>query len=108
MLRAFDAPRGLNGAATGALSPEHLSVLPRSACMDPYILRSYVAPLRADLAIQTGRVRQLRKRVVDLERIGKNASADRARLQDAEETLAHYAAELARLERELTASAKPE
>lgn len=71
--------------------------------MDPYTLQSYVAPLKADLALQTGRVRQLRKRVFDLERIGKNASADRARLQDAEETLTHYAAELVRLERELAA-----
>ena len=71
--------------------------------MDPYILRSYLAPLRADLALQEKRVRQLRAEAAKLVRSGRDDRMAIARLQDAEETQAFYAAELVRLERELAA-----
>ena len=71
------------------------------------ILLGHLQTLRTDLAVQTGRVSQLRKQVAYFADIGKNTNATRARLRDAEETLACYAAELVRLERELGAMDLP-
>ena len=70
---------------------------------DPYILRRYLSGLEADLESQTERVRHLREAVASLVHGGEDASIAKARLLDAEETLAVYASEAVRLERELAA-----
>ena len=69
--------------------------------MNHHILQRLLPPLKADLVVQMERVRDLREIVAALARIGGDVTSDNARLRDAEASLAVYASEVVRLEKEL-------
>lgn len=69
--------------------------------MDHHLLQRHLLPLKADLVAQVKRVRDLREIVAALAGIGGDVTSNNARLRDAEATLAVYASEVVRLEREL-------
>jgi hypothetical protein len=66
-------------------------------------LERHLQQVKADLALGNEHVCRQRQIVDDLEQSGHDATIAKARLQEAEETLAVYVAEANRLESELAA-----
>ena len=66
-------------------------------------LERHLQLVKADLALGNEHVRRQRQIVADLEHSGQDATIAKARLQEAEETLAVYVAEASRLDIELAA-----
>ena len=66
-------------------------------------LEQQLQQVQADLALGNEHVARQRQIVADLEQSGQGAETARISLQETEATLAIYAAEAARLEKELTA-----